>query len=441
MNSFPIKLKAFEEYFLHNRLGNNPALFTVKLGFNQPLQKNLVQQTHQIICNRHPFSKCIVESRAGQPVWVEKGISPVKWEENSVSEASVSLDCRSITKEPGIRVFACTGVQETPSRGSLLFLVHHVAIDGIGMAQWLNDWLRCYRKLQNSSFDAASKKFPPLQVSLLRCQPQVQFREWLRLLPAQWKSVRSAYRVMTRKVIPLSSSKIEDGDSRPILLETEFDARTSTQLKQAANNNRVSLNTLLVRDLFIAVDAWQQKRNEEPDSPPGYVRMVIPINERDRAYRKQAACNHCTMISLDRTRQDIDAPEELLRTIDHELGVIRDWRLSLNCWRFLELFRRLPGGLEKRLNSSQVSATISFTNIGRFLPRLTTQKEADTGNQIGFDQIVIYPPLAHGLMGAFAAINFKNRLKISARLDSNFIAPASAQQLMMDFKNQLLSNL
>ena len=171
---------------------------------------------------------------------------------------------------------------------------------------------------------------------------------------------------------------------------------------------------------------------------------MIPINERGVEHRHSAACNHCSMINLERTRIEVHNPTELLASIEQEMGVIQKWKLSLNFWRALSVFRWLPNGL-RRVQTSEVAATASLTNLGRL--RLTSNVAAratdppNSPNPLRLTNFEIAAPLMHGTMAAFAVAYFQNELKVTVQYDPHHLTVEQAQQLMDQFQATLTGNL
>jgi hypothetical protein len=356
-----------------------------------------------------------------------------------------------ICREPGLKIWAFAGHPGGPAAtdsgdvqpAAIQVVIHHVALDGLGGLQILLDWLGIYQRLQQA------QSIPPLlEVQELplprRCQPPGGVWQTLRLLPGQWKSVRASWQLLGRRAIPLGAGPAASGSMprRPAVARLQLDQATTEQLKRAAAAQSATLNSLLIRDLLQTIEDWQQQL---PQAPAGtHLRIMIPIDQRRREHRHSAACNHCSMVHVDRTRDEVRDPVQLLAGIEQEMGVIQRWNLSLNFWRALALFRWLPGGLE-RFQSSEVAATASLTNLGRL--RLTAAwatHEVDppsSPHPLRLRDFEIVAPLLHGTMGAFAAAYWQGRLKLTLNYDPHHLTAAEADQLMARYHKKLQGNL
>jgi NRPS condensation-like uncharacterized protein len=247
-----------------------------------------------------------------------------------------------------------------------------------------------------------------------------------------------------RHAIPLAiSSPLADTSPRkPHIVRFQIDVDTTLQLKQSAAALQSSLNSLLIRDLLITIDQWQTTLPQKPNGT--HLRIMIPINERGVEHRHSAACNHCSMINLERTREEVRDPVKLLASIEQEMGVIQKWKLSLNFWRALSVFRWLPHGL-RRVQTSEVAATASLTNLGRLrLNSNIATRDADPPNSskpLRLTNFEIAAPLMHGTMAAFAVAYFQNELKVTVQYDPHHLTVEQAHKLMDQYLGTLLGNL
>lgn len=457
LNQFPLRLVAFEEYFLHNHRENRPATFFLRIDFAQKLDRRLAESALEIICHRHPLSRCVVNHSSTRPHWERSDQLPeLKWQDKPARVENVNRDL-DITAQPGIRIFAFDGVDHAEKSGldsinssteneasaSFLFVVHHVLFDGLGFLQWFSDWMHCYRALQLEPKLNVANQFAELPLPN-RCQPDLGFFEKFRLLPGQWKSVRATFQILRRTVIPLVAPELSRSpkDQAPGFARLHLSADETMRLKAHSAGKDISLNSQLVSDLFVTIAKWQTKIGKLPEG--SHLRVMVPINERTRNHRSMASCNHCTIINLDRTHEETAAPEELTLSIEQEMSVIARWKLSLNFWRGIELFRMLPGGLEKHLRGDHVTATALFTNLGRVIPKLMRAKTLDLQSANGPLQVSdfeAFAPLTHGLIVAFALVYVHQQLRITLQFDHRFVTQEQAETLMVEFRQRILSNI
>jgi hypothetical protein len=201
--------------------------------------------------------------------------------------------------------------------------------------------------------------------------------------------------------------------------------------------HQTTVNSLVTRDLFLAIKRWQARQIAFPSGT--HFRIMIPINERTMRHRRLPACNHCTMINLDRTREEVSDPDCLLAGIQNELAVIRRWHLSWNFWRVLWLTRRIPGGLARGTRSNRCRATTVFTNPGDVLRRVNWPDAGNpmtaSGLRIGDIELVV--PLRPGTPAGFAMYYYDDRFCLTLHTHPALLDQDQSNLLMECVVDQL----
>lgn len=447
MNRFPLRLVPWEEFFFYKHRPSHPATFFAFFEFSQPLRRDLAEEALRVVSRKHALLRSVVQRRGAKLFWTPAPPPVFHWADRPFQIEDLPHGNLDIAAEPGLRVWAYDGSGATVAENqgaTIQVLIHHVAFDGLGILQILIDWLELYQQLQRSGEKTWGDK-PIAEPSLaFRCRPQLGWWETFRLLPGQWKSVRAVFEIFGRRAISLATGKPLDADQprKPQVARCQFDGESTLQLKKYAASESASLNSVLIRDLLITINQWQRSL---PETPAGtHLRIMIPINERGPEHHTGSACNHCTMISLERRPVETEDPSKLLASIEQDMDVIQKWKLSLNFWRALSLFRLLPNGL-RGMQNSEVAATASLTNLGRL--RLTSSIAArhldppNSNHLLRLTNFEIVPPLLHGTMAAFAVAYLHNELKITLQYDPHHLTPQQAQDLMQHYHAVLSANI
>lgn len=468
-----LSLTAFEEFFLINDRPNSPSTFVVQVRFNSIIDKEAAELAVLKANRSHPLSRCKVARIKGRPHWVASELEPtIQWQDHENVAGFKMNNVLDITSGPPLKIVASNDPNANTS--SMFFLIHHVAFDGLGFFQWFSDWIRQYRvaplHFTETTFETSPDEFElKKQANLLqkRCRPDLSFWESVQLLPAQWKSVRAAFQVFKRKAIPLiasaqDESKTADQNTRGLdserppsnqsVLFRHFTCEESSKLRLAAKAMGTSANSVAIRDLYTAISQWQSSGTIRAGT---HFRLMVPINERRGHDSAMSACNHCTIINLDRTPEEVADSDGLLASIDQEMRVVRQWRLSLNFWRALSVFRYLPGGLSKICND-EVSATALITNVGQALRsvRVATSKASEANSEKGFPDKRLPPnrtlelsgydvmaTLSQGVIAAFCLYYFDDSLTISMTFNQDHLVTTKAEALLEQFKTHLVASM
>ncbi len=421
-----LRLSAFEELFLRLDHKDGPSNFFFKFELNSRLRREQAQVAIDQVSELHPLARCKAEYDAkGRPHW---GFCPrpliIEWFEQGFSDVGYPDSYFDPTQNRPLRVLC---FPRGESATTMLFQVHHVAFDGLGFLQLFEDWLSLYRDPS-----AAIRSYDPKKLEK-RCRPNNSLGQTLRLMPGQWRSVRATILVLGRAVIPFLPKRAEVDSANEVVqkVATKTLSSDATQsLRNFARQNSVSTNTVLVRNLFVSIQRWQSE-NGIPVSGSHY-RLVIPFNERREKHQAMSACNHCTIINIDRSTQEISAPEEMLVQIDQDIKLIKHWRLSLNFWRVLKLFQWLPGGLAKHTSTERVTATTLFTNLGR-LDRSLKIFSSPRDHDLTVTDLEIVPTMQRGMTLSIATYEYRDQIRITMQYDSNELSETQANDFLDTF--------
>ncbi len=431
---FPLRLAPFEEFFFYDDRPGYPATFLCKVTLKGSLNLEAAQLAANQAARRHPLATTRIKlDSEGRPWFHQDDTEPAirvigkPWETERFQ--SLFLDP---TREGPIRLWLFT----TDEQSELVFQFHHAVFDGMGGTQFFNDWLAFYRsEISRGTHQVKLPRLDP-QKLIERCRPDVSLGQFLRRLPGQWLSFRGVFRFQSRKPIPLveQNAVVEPASEveRPSLggCSRNLSSKATDRIREHAVRNKATVNSLLACDLFLAISQWQRMHGENPAGT--HLRLTIPINERTIRHRRLPGCNHCTMINIDRTREELTDQSALLNGIQDQMDCILKWNLSLNMWRFLRLLRALPGGIESRLTKGECRSTCVLTNLGNHSQRTRGAKKAGVSGNPGVSVCGFMPmvPIRPGTACAFAVFYLEGSLNISVRYDPKFMTNQSACHLL-----------
>lgn len=418
-----LRLSAFEELFLRVDHINGPSNFFFKIELNCRLEQDRAQRALDRVCEIHPLASCrVVYDSKGRPHWqFHSDATTIEWSNQEFSEQGYPEPYFDPTQQRPLRV-AYFPLGESES--TLLFHAHHVAFDGLGFLKLLQDWILLYEN-ENASLP----KYEPRQLTR-RCRPNVPFFKALRLLPGQWRSIGATFRTLGREVIPLLPQQNGPPATTPLnsqIISRTLDTSTTSSLRRFARQKNVSTNTALLENLFRAIPRWQQHNNLSVQG--SHYRLFVPFDERIESHQGQSACNHCTVISLDRTPKELEDSNELLADIEWEVQLIKRWKLSLNAWRVLEVFRWLPGGLPKYVDTERALGTSLFSNLGKLDRRFEVFSTSRTG-ELRINNLEIVPPLQRGMMIAIVAYEHADQIRLTMQYNADELSEPQAKEFM-----------
>jgi NRPS condensation-like uncharacterized protein len=454
---FPLPLRAFEELFVQDDNGPlYPAVFSMRFYFEGKIDTDLAATALNDVMTRQPMLNVRLRRKDdGRLEWVPAGDDDAGGRifSNEPFDRLRSIDLQN---EPPIRLHVNHHpVAANNDETEITFQFHHAVVDGVGAFAVINDWMRAYDRLSSSTESTSPKtkrlKQPKFDMLRNRCRSGLTRSEWFRLARWYWLSLIGFWNFFFNTPIPLvpkaqigsMSAGTSSADQPDPIISATIDQDATESLKARANELEVTTNDLMAVELLATVKQWQT--DQQLSSDGSHIRISIPINERGMRHRKMPACNHCTMISLDRRPDQIpidprgDSFRKLVQTIHHEIDTVREWRLSLTFWSSLSLFRRL-GGLKKWFATEEIRSTCVLTNLGQLGQRLRlpTNQQGEVlvaGNRL--TQVEVAAPIRYGTAAAFAVYVYRRQLTITMNYDRTSLSRDQAESLLQQFTDRL----
>ena len=440
----PLPLAAFEEYMLRDDRPAFPMSIIARLRFAGQLDRCATAEALETVVARHPLLRAKVhKTSAGRLEWIAATdrTTAVTWGDDAGFDRLPSMQPIDLASHAGFRVWAASDLQQS----SLVFQVHHAACDGKALFQVLDDFLRSYARVfaGNQSENELSPCHP--QTLPGRGSFGLTVRKYLGMLPAQLTGLLGVRKFLMRKPVPLlervaaTSGELPAGF--PHVSTGHLEGEEVRKLSAAAADSKVTMNDLLLRDFFLAIDDFRSRH--QATTSRDWIRFSVPMNLRQAADRHMPAANMVSMIFLDRNRVQIADAESLLRSIHAEMDLIRRRQLGLIFVLSLSVLRRLPGGLEGRVNQGRCEATCVLSNLGRALADspLPRRNEKIVAGNVLLDGIDFFAPVREGTAVAVALVYYAGGLQVCLQYDSRRITKAQAGDLMATYLQKIRDSL
>ena len=165
-------------------------------------------------------------------------------------------------------------------------------------------------------------------------------------------------------LVPHSACPEDDAPPKnyPATLHYVFDEESSIRFRRTAKHLGVTLNDLLVRDLFLALAEWRSRQDIENGAP--WLRMAVPTNLRTADDHLLPAANVAAARFLDRRGTDFADAGQLLRSVHKDLALVKQWRLGLAFIFLANIGQLLNGGNERKFRSDGHRTSSTLTNLG-----------------------------------------------------------------------------
>ncbi len=435
---FPLPLEPFEYYMVSDERPGYPMTIPVRFEVSGEIDREAFREALDETVDSNPLLKSVLKKVRGLGLsWqvVDDWRTPIEW--NS-GEPSLELN---IHEQPGLRVW----VREHDLRAEVICVFHHACVDGIAVFRFVGDWLAAYAR-RTATSDQHVPKDKPLDPFLLRQRAHFPVE-----LPAPIgtgtivrETLREAYRWLTRPAAPLASPK--NGDAAPQdrnaldsldFIWADLPADQAQRYRETATALGVTLNDLLVRDMFLTVRSWNQTHG--PNRQGRWLRITMPTSLRMRIHRKMPVANGISYAFLTRTADDCDDEARLLKGVHAETSFIKDWHVSLMFLNAIAIARRIPFVTSMISRSSRrCYSTTNLSYLGDFprLFRVRMPKQDDgkilAGN-LTLESFYGAPPVRPQTHATLAIIGYRGVLSFCMRVNKVALEPPAGRQFLDAF--------
>jgi len=412
--------------------------FSGKLNFDA--MDSAIQQTVE----RHPLVRATIrdDSKHGC-FWNINDSSTIKlerWTANSQNEYPVA-SFMDLTKGVGTRIW----LVENSEAHDLVAQIHHACTDALGMCLFIEDLLMLYAKKIGAIESNAQLRPLNNQRLPLRNHFGLTWKKTLRLIPLQILGLHVVGKFFLRNAVSLGcpgqNPHTEQHVVFPSPMSLDLDADTTSKVLAAAKSKNVTVNDLLVRDLFLAINAWRSQI--EPQLKKGWVRFFVPINHRVQEDATLSAANIMSAVFLERHPGQLNDPESLLRSLQTQMKRVKRYQLGFLFIAAHALLSRLPRLRACVIRQDRCVSSCVFSNIGVvFKQSSLPQRDGKLlVGDITLDNIDFVAPLRPLTTAAFCVSTYAKRLSINLHFDPRAISKQQAEELLQTLASKIHESL
>ena len=418
---FPLRLSPIELFMIADDQVGYPMSFFIQLQFYGQIERGAFEGALDEALNRHPLLRAWIETgRGGFPFWVSaKGQLP----DGDWGSEETIITCRhseaiDLGREIGLRVWVRQGLQ----RAKVLLQFHHACCDGTGAYRFIGDLLAGYGIRTTTSGQRPS--FGAVEPKLLRTRKH-------RPLDAaatpgrrglKWLAIRECWKILARQPVPLAppvTAHWRRAADFPGFLSFSFARAEHQRLRDAANSWGVTLNDLLLRDLFLTLAHWNRRQRSVWQRP--WLRIMMPTDLRSGEDYEMPAADMTGYTFLARTVRNCALPSELLQSIRNETALIKHRRSGAAFMDMIFLASQVRWLLPFFLSRNRCLATAVHSNAADPSRRFTARFPRESGQivcgNLSLEEITGVPPLRAKTRATFSISQYNRRLAISLRCD------------------------
>ena len=312
------------------------------------------------------LSAMVEDTASGMPVWVaaDGQKPPVDWADEPVPISHPQGERINLRTSIGLRVW----VREGAERSRVLFQFHHACCDGIGALQFIEDLLLAYSLATSSGKERTRLRRLDAQRLQMRGEFGIGLSTRRASLREVWRTARLWREILVQRpaVLAAPAAPPTGQGTFPPLLGFESCALTPVEagrLHNAAVGQGVTLNDLMLRDMFQVLRAWNLRYGDGREN--AWLRINMPTNLRHREDAAMPAANVLSFTFLSRKAADCRDGDRLLASIREETTVIKQQRLGLYFVGGMALARRAPRLAAWLMRRNRSFATVVLSNLGR----------------------------------------------------------------------------
>jgi len=442
---FPLPLTPFEGYYWSDDTREYPTTFLIELGLSGNLDHDAFLAALEQAFVRHPMLDAVIDDRGRVPQWVPcPNLEPaVDWADRSVpiSGEGEFIDLKT---SRGLRIWVRTGDDST----RVLLQFHHACCDGAGTFFFLQDLFIFYAN--ELAGDGARLPLPELSVERLRDRGIVAPEASLKpSLPALVRDVLVTAWLWAKIVFPKSAllaapgrervpkkqpkngsppvpangqqaSGEPDSDRGFLSFETRLiPADQAKQLRAISMARDVTFNDLLVRDLLLALQDWNQACAE---STSGRLRVTVPVNLRGRNDWNIPAANRLAFAFVAPAPRSFRDRQQLLDNVRTQMDRIKQWKLGLYFLGGLGAVSGLRSVVPWMLKQNRSFATVVLSNLGRvgFRAGFPRRNRRLVFGNVVLERLTGVPPIRPLTRAAIAVVDYGGETTISLRCDPRY---------------------
>ena len=428
----PLPLTIFEKYMFLDDRPEYPMDSFRRLLFSGHLDIDVLLQSIAAVVRWNPMLRSIVKQVGQNYFWEETDVPIfIRRSQGTECPVPVRIDLR---REPGFRVYTAEAENQT----RVLLQFHHSVSDGIGEMEFIGDVLTDYVvRITGQTPPDNPRGLDPALLSI-RGKSGLTLKSYCRNFFHTTFTTRQLLFGNPSPLAPCTATP-QTLDNYYVFSHHELTQNETSQYFAAAKSYGVTVNDILLRDLFLTIGTWRQRWVNQRTNP--MFRVAVPMNLRTEQHRNIPASNTVTMLFLDRRlNQCLESAEVLLQGVQREMDWIKRTEQKHYLLTSLQSRDALWGGIASMLQSPHCRSTIAFSNLGRIFESLPMPRLEDGHLQIGdavLESVDATPPIRPGTLISFSVLTYAGRIRFILRYDPLNMTAEQANDFLHRFTERI----
>lgn len=436
---FPLPVNAVEAFMIADGRPRYPMMCDIEVQLQGRIQRQPFEEALAFAVARAPlFRSVLSEDKKRGRVWqLTDRLPPVDWDDYGEPCLTGYDDLIDLHADPGVKIYVRSGAE----RSTILIHFHHATCDGLGAFVFVEDLLAGYHNASPGAVPVKPRAWEPERLKK-RCTHQLENPGLAQGLYDVYCGIRGAANFFMERPLPMTAGKsvLSEGAARLQngLVTMAVDPEATRALRSWTSAQKVTLNDLLLRDLFVALHTWMSSQGHEIGNRR--LRILMPQSLRGRGDGAMPSTNDLGFAFLARRGSMIETPQKLLDSLTPELAAIRKDNLSRHFIGGLDMVQKL-GLLPWLLNGSSCFSTAVLTNFGnawrRFQTKLPPAQGGLLAGNLVYDGLVGTPPCRPNTGAAFSVTTTANQIILSVKHDPYHYSREESKELLRTYVEQV----
>ncbi len=436
----PLPLVPFEHYMLADDRPETPMTFFLRAGFTGEFEPRVFGRSVARAQERHPLFAAHLEGS------YRDRTRRLKWVPAANQTPIITFSDRDapihhpdgdpyidLHREVGVRFW----VRQSNGQAEVLMQIHHAISDAMGATQFLEDLMGFYGEALDGHFKSGS--YRQLDPTTLLGRGHFGMTSLDKIRRAPWDLSR-ATQFFQNTAEALATDITFDRKRKmgtfPFPAERRFFLHTDdlANLRRHGQSLGATINDVLLRDLFLAIDTWNQRQSSTDRRRS--VRLAMPINLRQPRDQSMPAANVMSLAFLERSGKKLNHADTLLAGVVDETRLIKQRHLGLTLCRAAGLAGQVRGGLRFVLDPKRCYSTAVLSNLGAPLSDspLPTREGKIFAGPVRLESLELLPPFRPATYAAFGVVTYGGHTAISLNVDPRFLRADAASDLLDTFE-------
>lgn len=413
-----------------------PMTFLLRLAFTGCIDRQRFAAALNEALTLHPLLRAQVRGSAEtRPSWIEASDPQpqVSWNLTANATTSGGGPWIDLGQETGLRL----SIQERESTTQLLCQFHHSCCDGVGALHFVETLLTAYDSPRTQVALLLGSRYRSSQRLAARDHSGASWKQRMLQVPRDALDLLRFFMHAPLPLGPPDDRRAAVRASSAGLQSHIFTEQESATIRETARSERVTINDLLLRDLFLVLADWN--RQQGPPSKYRPIRIAMPMNMRGPTDQITTAINAVSMAFIDRKSRQMADPRDLLGSIRAETLEAKRSLTGPAMLKVLRVLGALPSALPFVLNLPRCLASSVLSNLGILFAQspLRRRNHCIVAGGLVLDRVEFFPPIRPFTHTAFGVLTYANRLVLNLRFDSRKLTGDEGSALLATLVRQV----